>query len=317
MSSLEASRLALSDGANSTRGGVGELYQSYAENVLYGFLADIIKFVTYDYLTGGKGKKGVSPVDGAVYGAMSTAFAQLLTTPLDVLRNQIMAEVPVGDEEEDATSKAREPSYFESRPSYDRHPIQSGHSSSSNFPHPPLNRKDLFHLCQGIAGRRLPQPRRSVARAALQPRRQGSWRSALAALDIEHWIDIEGSIVVENNPSVSTPPRTPSDASSEPPMESPTDSPSATPSDAASVVPSSTSCLPHVPSSVLTSVPSDVPPAFPSASPTFRPSLQPSVDPTVAPSWRRTTTTSRLARPPSSASYANDSLMQRGESGNL
>ncbi|KAL7539552.1 hypothetical protein ACHAWF_006443, partial [Thalassiosira exigua] len=113
MSTLDAFRQALSDGANSTRGGVGELYQGYAENVLYGFPADIIKFVAYDYLTGGKGKKGVSPVDGAVYGAMSTAFAQLLTTPLDVLRNRIMAEVPVGDAEEEATSNAKELSYFD------------------------------------------------------------------------------------------------------------------------------------------------------------------------------------------------------------
>ena len=73
--------------------GVSELYHGYNENILYGFPADIIKFVAYDYFTGGKGKKGVSPVDGAVYGAMSTAIAQLVTTPLDVLRNRIMADV--------------------------------------------------------------------------------------------------------------------------------------------------------------------------------------------------------------------------------
>ena len=60
---------------------------------MYGFPVDIIKFVAYDYLTGGKGKKGVSPIDGAKYGAISTAIAQLGTTPLDVLRNRIMAEV--------------------------------------------------------------------------------------------------------------------------------------------------------------------------------------------------------------------------------
>jgi len=91
MSTVDAFRLALSNG-NSTSDGVSDLYQGYSENVLYGFPADIIKFVAYDTLTGGKGKKGVSPVDGAVFGAMSTAFAQVLTTPLDVLRNRIMAD---------------------------------------------------------------------------------------------------------------------------------------------------------------------------------------------------------------------------------
>ena len=33
----------------------------------------------------------MSPGEGAVYGALSTGVAQLLTTPLDVLRNRIMA----------------------------------------------------------------------------------------------------------------------------------------------------------------------------------------------------------------------------------
>ncbi|KAL7552602.1 hypothetical protein ACHAWF_017221 [Thalassiosira exigua] len=115
MSTLGAFRLALSDGANSACGGVGEIYQGYAENVLYGFPADIIKFVAYDYLTGGKGKgkKGVLPIDGDVYGTMSTAFTQLLTTPLDVLWNRIMAEVPVSGEDEDMTSNAKEPCYFD------------------------------------------------------------------------------------------------------------------------------------------------------------------------------------------------------------
>lgn len=94
MSTMDAFKLALENGGNSTMiDGVSELYQGYNENILYGFPADIIKFVAYDYFTGGKGKKGVSPVDGAVYGAMSTAIAQLVTTPLDVLRNRIMADV--------------------------------------------------------------------------------------------------------------------------------------------------------------------------------------------------------------------------------
>ncbi len=96
MSTIDAFKVALAqkDGNRTTNiagGGLSELYQGYNENVLYGFPADIIKFVAYDYLTGGKGKASVSPAEGAVYGALSTAIAQLSTTPLDVLRNRIMA----------------------------------------------------------------------------------------------------------------------------------------------------------------------------------------------------------------------------------
>lgn len=94
MSAADAFQLALSNrGTNSTMDGLGELYQGYIENILYAFPADIIKFVVYDSLTGGKGKQNVSPVDGAVYGAFSTAISQFTTTPLDVVRNRIMAEV--------------------------------------------------------------------------------------------------------------------------------------------------------------------------------------------------------------------------------
>lgn len=94
MSTVDAFQLALSNrGTNSTMDGLGELYQGYIENILYAFPADIIKFVVYDSLTGGKGKQNVSPVDGAVCGAFSTVISQFTTTPLDVVRNRIMAEV--------------------------------------------------------------------------------------------------------------------------------------------------------------------------------------------------------------------------------
>jgi len=94
MSTLDAFKVALSnDDDNSTTGGASELYQGYSENILYGLPADVIKFVAYDNFTGGKGKKDISPIDGAVCGAAATAIAQLVTTPLDVLRNRIMAEV--------------------------------------------------------------------------------------------------------------------------------------------------------------------------------------------------------------------------------
>lgn len=91
MSAIDAFELATSQ-SNSTSDALDELYSGYTENVLYGFPADIIKFVAYDYLTGGKGKKGVPPLEGAVKGALATGIAQLITTPLDVVRNRIMAE---------------------------------------------------------------------------------------------------------------------------------------------------------------------------------------------------------------------------------
>lgn len=91
MSTVDAFKVALSSGGsnNSTISGLSELYLGYSENILYGFPADIIKFVVYDYLS--EGRK-LSPADGAVYGALSTAISQLATTPLDVLRNRIMAD---------------------------------------------------------------------------------------------------------------------------------------------------------------------------------------------------------------------------------
>ena len=76
---------------NQTTTTIASLYQGYTENILYGFPADIIKFVTYDNLSGGK--KDLSPIVGAWYGAISTGIAQCVTTPLDVARNRIMAEV--------------------------------------------------------------------------------------------------------------------------------------------------------------------------------------------------------------------------------
>lgn len=111
MSTLDAFKLALSnDDDNSTTGGVSELYQGYSENILYGLPADVIKFVAYDNFTGGKGKKDISPIDGAVCGAAATAIAQLVTTPLDVLRNRIMAEVSKDDDE---VSSSKDLSYFD------------------------------------------------------------------------------------------------------------------------------------------------------------------------------------------------------------
>ena len=121
MSTVDAFRLAVSSGGGRGDGrggdnptkksammdGISELYLGYGENIAYAYPADIIKFGVYEYLTGLGGEKNkggtqrktiaamVSPADGAIYGALSTAISQFVTTPLDVLRNRIMAEVVV------------------------------------------------------------------------------------------------------------------------------------------------------------------------------------------------------------------------------
>lgn len=69
-----------------------EFYTGYWENIFYAYPADVLKFICYDQLTGG-GRKDLSPQEGAVAGALATAVAQFVTTPLDVVRNRIMANV--------------------------------------------------------------------------------------------------------------------------------------------------------------------------------------------------------------------------------
>ena len=74
---------------NSSAGMMGDFYVGYFENICYTYPADVLKFVTYDSLSGGR--KDLPPAQGAVYGAIATAVAQLITTPLDVVRNRVMA----------------------------------------------------------------------------------------------------------------------------------------------------------------------------------------------------------------------------------
>lgn len=83
---------------NNTMDTIQELYTGYSENMLYGYPADVIKFVAYEALSSsssnrnnGNTKNGkVTPLQGALYGAGATAIAQFITTPLDVVRNRVM-----------------------------------------------------------------------------------------------------------------------------------------------------------------------------------------------------------------------------------
>jgi solute carrier family 25 S-adenosylmethionine transporter 26 len=95
--------------------GVRDLYRGYWENIIYAYPADVIKFALYEILvssslqkqrrgnllngTNGGKKVKIGAMEGAMYGAVSTAIAQGVTTPLDVVRNRIM----VNTTSEDAT----------------------------------------------------------------------------------------------------------------------------------------------------------------------------------------------------------------------
>ena len=70
--------------------GLDAFYTGYWENILCAYPADVIKFVVYEQLTGGR--KNLPPSQGALAGAAATAVAQWITTPLDVVRNRIMVE---------------------------------------------------------------------------------------------------------------------------------------------------------------------------------------------------------------------------------
>lgn len=68
--------------------GLDAYYSGYWENIYYSFPADVMKFVFYEKLTQGR----YSRVEEALAGAAATALSQFLTTPLDVVRNRVMAE---------------------------------------------------------------------------------------------------------------------------------------------------------------------------------------------------------------------------------
>ena len=73
VSALDAVRLTFNDtraNHGSTVSGIPAFYTGYWENVIYGLPADVIKFVAYEALTGGR--RDLSPLEGAWAGAFAT-----------------------------------------------------------------------------------------------------------------------------------------------------------------------------------------------------------------------------------------------------
>ena len=88
---------------------ISDFYTGYWENILYAYPADVIKFVAYESIT--MSRKDLTPFEGARAGALATALAQLLTTPLDVVRNRRMTgKNKIGS----SASKDEENGYIES-----------------------------------------------------------------------------------------------------------------------------------------------------------------------------------------------------------
>jgi solute carrier family 25 (mitochondrial S-adenosylmethionine transporter), member 26 len=83
-----------------SKGDLGVFYTGYWENIIYAYPADVLKFIAYESIT--QGRKDLSPSEGALAGAMATAIAQFVTTPLDVVRNRLMTgKTRVGSSEND------------------------------------------------------------------------------------------------------------------------------------------------------------------------------------------------------------------------
>lgn len=103
-------------------GGWDAYYTGYWENVIYTYQADVLKFLCYEQLTainnvGPRHRQTLSPFEGAVAGALATAMAQLVTTPLDVVRNRVMAQKQQGNtllnKSTTTTTNTKEENYLE------------------------------------------------------------------------------------------------------------------------------------------------------------------------------------------------------------
>lgn len=113
---VELARIAVSEE------GAGALWRGYGENIAYAYPADALKFVIYETLTQARQttkvatekRRKVPPLEGAIAGALATCIAQVITTPLDLVRNRVMAQTTVGSEElENSGTNRRKTSYVD------------------------------------------------------------------------------------------------------------------------------------------------------------------------------------------------------------
>ncbi|KAM3573199.1 hypothetical protein VYU27_004802 [Nannochloropsis oceanica] len=71
--------------------GLGGLYRGYASNIAYAFPTDAIKFVVYEALQNQFTRK-LNPLESSALGSAASSVAQLMSTPLDVVRTRIMTD---------------------------------------------------------------------------------------------------------------------------------------------------------------------------------------------------------------------------------
>uniref|UniRef100_A0A0G4F9G4 Mitochondrial carrier protein n=1 Tax=Chromera velia CCMP2878 TaxID=1169474 RepID=A0A0G4F9G4_9ALVE len=107
--------------------GIGGLYQGYGSNFAYAVPTDIVKFLVYDNVKRqwqqAKRQRGekdkLSTLEGAIGGAAASCVAQIVSTPLDVIRTRLMtsekkrkgrltAEEGQGEEEEEEEQREYE-----------------------------------------------------------------------------------------------------------------------------------------------------------------------------------------------------------------
>lgn len=84
-----------SDSSNNEKEGtinrIKAFYGSYGANFAYAVPADVVKFVTYEYLKTSFGYSGkIEGGAAAALGSLSGAISQLVATPLDVIRTRVM-----------------------------------------------------------------------------------------------------------------------------------------------------------------------------------------------------------------------------------
>ncbi|EKU21044.1 s-adenosylmethionine mitochondrial carrier protein, partial [Nannochloropsis gaditana CCMP526] len=71
--------------------GLEGLYRGYVSNIAYAFPTDAIKFVVYEALQKSFSRK-LNPLESSVLGSAASSVAQLMSTPLDVVRTRIMTD---------------------------------------------------------------------------------------------------------------------------------------------------------------------------------------------------------------------------------